>query len=179
MVAVAYWTKNTIMIYNLKDFASVNVKTPCVHEEHAPVSLLLHTFGTNQPHLLVGLGNGTLVTYGVSPSHGLTNRRAMSLGNDRPVKMAPCLYGFGLNEETRASGDQAKVVFAAGSRACIMWFDTKGKRLRGSPVSVKNTSAVCSVDYPKLPGSVLVASELGMIIGRIGELNKLNIRTVR
>ncbi|KAG8861744.1 hypothetical protein FRB96_002702 [Tulasnella sp. 330] len=185
IAAVGCWAKNTVTIYQLPalELPQKLANSFTVREEHVPLSLLLHTFGGSSIYLMIGLGNGSLVTYSVDPDLGLTNRRTMSLGVDRPVKLAACQYAASPNNPNPAGrgGPKEKVVLAAGTRASILWLDQRGKRLRGSTIAVRHSTALCSIDLSTSSGlgSMLVASKDGtMIIGRIGELNKLNYRTI-
>lgn len=137
MVAVAYWAKNTVTMYGLPritplDFKATGGAVSSVQEAHAIRSLVLHSFGQgvdSTPQLLIGLADGTLVSYSLTPDGLLMNRRATSLGSDRPVSFAPCAY-FDAEQDDR-------VVLAAASRGAVIWFDGKTKRLRTSTVAIK------------------------------------------
>ncbi|KAG8949792.1 hypothetical protein FRC04_008332 [Tulasnella sp. 424] len=179
VVAVAYWTKNIVTLYALPQFTPMTVgattgASASVQEAHAPHSLVLHSFGhggDSSPQLLIGLADGSLVTYSITDAGLLANRRASSLGNDRPVSFAPCAY-FEAQRDDR-------VVLASASRGAIMWFDRKAKRLRTSTVAIKDAVSLCALDHSLYPDSVLVLSRAAMTIGSIGELNKLNVQTVQ
>lgn len=129
-------------LYALPQFTPMTVgattgASASVQEAHAPHSLVLHSFGhggDSSPQLLIGLADGSLVTYSITDAGLLANRRASSLGNDRPVSFAPCAY-FEAQKDDR-------VVLASASRGAIMWFDRKAKRLRTSTVAIK----VCPFD---------------------------------
>ncbi|KAG9035896.1 hypothetical protein FRB95_010299 [Tulasnella sp. JGI-2019a] len=192
MVAVGYWAKNTVALYQLPNIGAPEKSTVpyafTVHEDHVPVSLLLHTFGDPNAHLIIGLGNGSLASYKIQQDVGLTNRRTINLGIGQPIKLISCHSGeipnnlgnTGESGNIRGGGRKDKVVLAAGKTACVLWFDKRGNRLRGGTVAIRRSTALCSIDLSTSSRSVLVAAKDGtMTIGRIGELNQLNYRTIQ
>ena len=94
-----------------------------------PRAVLLHNFGTGgrpkdpdfHPHLLVGLADGTLVTYALRDGK-LHDRKQSALGN-APTSLSVC------------DVDGRTVVFASGARSSVLFWDRQ--RVRPSPVSVK------------------------------------------
>lgn len=95
-------------------------------------SLLLYNFGSDTspkgdahfPYLLVGLGDGSLVTF-VWKDKELKEKKLVSLGH-APISLSPCIV------------DGKRTVLAAGNRATLVSFDKK--RLQFSPVSLKVSS---------------------------------------
>jgi hypothetical protein len=106
-VAVGFWSTHTVELFS---FASMNGSLEPVGNSLSlpalPRSLLLHDFG-NAPHLLIGLRDGTLVTYALAKSE-FQDKRIFSLGTE-PV----ALTQFEMGEN--------KVVFANGSRAALLY----------------------------------------------------------
>lgn len=94
-----------------------------------PRSLIFYNFGRDtkpnapdyHPHLLVGLGDGNVVSYSLR-NNELVDQKIISLG-DLPVFLSTCLV------------DNRKVLFACGSRASILFWDRE--TLRHSPVILK------------------------------------------
>lgn len=94
-----------------------------------PRSILLHNFGTGRskkerdfhPHLLVGLTNGSVVSWGFTDSE-LKDKKLFLLGM-APVSLSTCVV------------DGKNAVFASGSRASILYWDKQ--RLANSPVTIK------------------------------------------
>lgn len=97
-----------------------------------PRSVLLHRFNGEEsghgPHLLVGLADGTLVTFIYDEAEQvLKSKTAVSLGNTA-VHLTPCVI-----KETSS-------VLAYGSRAEVLYWNKQ--RLQHSPVLLK-VSLVC------------------------------------
>ncbi|KAG8896128.1 hypothetical protein FRB99_009058 [Tulasnella sp. 403] len=175
IVAVGYWARNTVTLYNLPHFTPLasasNASLPLVEETHAPRSLMLYSFQEdgNQLHLLVGLGDGSVVTFAVTPS-GLFGRRSISLSNHRAVSFTLCSY----HEST--GGDRA--VLACGARGTVFWFDRKTQRVKNTYLLAKDVDTLTAINHPAYPESVLLVSGSVIEIGTLREVNKLNIQTI-
>lgn len=132
-IAASFWGSNCVKLFS----PEANLDRIC--EPHSlpalPRSLLLHNFGqsTNtrdhdyHPHLLVGLTDGTIVSYALkSENEGsklqLVDQNIFSLG-DLPVFLSACQV------------DSRRTVFACGSRASILFWEKE--TLRHSPVILK------------------------------------------
>jgi len=130
-IAASFWGSNRVKLF------SPQAKLDHICETRSlpalPRCLVLHNFGqsTNpkdhdyHPHLLVGLTDGTVVSYAMkSENEGLklVNQNIFSLG-DLPVFLSACQV------------DSRKTVFACGSRASILFWERE--TLRHSPVILK------------------------------------------
>ena len=127
-IVVSYWGKNAVEIFALTANGLTSVhKVPQLPS--LVRSLLLYNFGTNpspkgedyQPYLLVGLSDGTLVTF-VWRDKEMKEKKLVSLGQ-APITLAPCMV------------EGKRTILAAGNRALLVSFDRK--RLQFSPVSLK------------------------------------------
>lgn len=130
VIAVGYWIKNTVAFYNVPSLLPYKGASFVVHEPHVPRSILLHDFGTlgdTRPHLIVGLGDGAVVTYYIAKD-GLKGRRTINIGPEQAVSFARCAY---------KEAESDRVVLVAGARGAVIWYDKKTKRLRNSAVSIK------------------------------------------
>ncbi|KIL67911.1 hypothetical protein M378DRAFT_185481 [Amanita muscaria Koide BX008] len=168
-IVVSYWGKNAIEI-----FAIANPTLNSLYKEHQLPSLvrslLLYNFGTDpsskgndyQPYLLVGLSDGSLVTF-IWRDKELQEKKLVSLGH-APIILTPCTV------------EGKRAVLAAGSRATLVSFDKK--RLQFSPVSLKDISAASCLNVAAFRSSFALATQTGISIGGIGDLNKLHIRTI-
>jgi DNA damage-binding protein 1 len=130
-IAASFWGSNCVKLFS----PVANLDSICEKRSlpALPRSLLLHNFGqsTNtkdhdyHPHLLVGLTDGTVVSYALkSENEGfeLVDQNIFSLG-DLPVFLSACQV------------DSRKTVFACGSRASILFWERE--TLRHSPVFLK------------------------------------------
>lgn len=94
----------------------------------------MHNFGDGRkvkdanyhPHVLVGLADGTLVSYSFKENR-LKDKKLYPLG-DTPVSLAVC------------TADGRSAVFASGSRAAVMYWDRQ--RLQRSTVMLKVSISV-------------------------------------
>jgi len=108
-IAVGFWSTYTVDLLSVAStdghFEPVcnSVSLPAL-----PRSLLLHDFG-NAPHLLVGLRDGTLVTYAFVKNE-FQDKRVFSLGSE-PVGLTQFEMG------------EKRVVFANGSRSALVYLE--------------------------------------------------------
>ncbi|KAF8630852.1 hypothetical protein AX17_005211 [Amanita inopinata Kibby_2008] len=168
-VVVSYWGKNAIEVLKpSKDgFVSLCKTSPLPSIVR---SLLLYNFGfdssprepDHHPYLLVGLGDGSLVTFAWRDKE-LKEKKLVSLGH-APITFSPCPV------------EGKRAILAAGNRATLLSFDKK--RLQYSPVSLKDISAVAHLNIPTFADSVMLATPTGISIGRVSDLDKLHIRTI-
>ncbi|PFH53878.1 hypothetical protein AMATHDRAFT_72908 [Amanita thiersii Skay4041] len=168
-IVVSYWGRNIVEIFQPTANGFVSLcKTSSL--PYLIRSLLLYNFGSgtspksdeHYPHLLVGLDDGSLVTF-VWKEKELKEKKLVSLGH-APVILAPCTV------------DGKKTVLAAGNRATLVSFDKK--RLQFSPVSLKDVSAASRYNAPGFSSSLILATPTGLSIGKVGDLDKLHIRTI-
>jgi DNA damage-binding protein 1 len=160
LAAVGLWN-NSVALLALPTLA------PLVEEKLSadaiPRSVLLATFeGT--PYLLAGLGDGQLFTFIADPATGaLSDRKKLSLGT-QPIS----LRLFRSKATTH--------VFAASDRPTVMY--SSNRKLLFSNVNLREVNHMCSFNSASFPDSLAVASESGLTIGTIDDIQKLHIRTV-
>lgn len=153
-------------------------------------SILLHKFDptSNEMQLLVGLTNGTLLAYTVSPvdrkAPGLVlrDRKIFTLGS-MPVKVM------------NITVDGQSTLLAAGSRSAVFFWERN--RLKSSPVmlnvctlftritayadsvfGVQNIFASAPLHTQWSPLSLVLATGFRIIVGSVHGLDKMHISTV-
>ncbi|KII87876.1 hypothetical protein PLICRDRAFT_42399 [Plicaturopsis crispa FD-325 SS-3] len=170
-IALSFWGCNIVEIFSLanKQGKLVSVaKSPPLPA--VARSLLFYDFAHDRtskktvfrPYLLAGCADGSLVSFSW---HGkeLINQDTAALGAT-PLTLTA----------TNVNGVDA--VFACGSRAAVFFWD---KGLRHSPVSVKDAIAAAKLTRdPGLGDSLILATDKGLTIGRISDLEKMHIRSV-
>jgi len=114
-------------------------------------------------YLLVGLGDGHLLTYVVEEDGQFSDKRKLSLGT-QPIQ----LHSF------TAKGQRS--VFASSDRPTVIY--SKNKKLLYSNVNLKSVTSVCCFSASSYPDSLVIVSEDQLMIGSIDEIQKLHIRTV-
>ncbi|RXW24467.1 hypothetical protein EST38_g1372 [Candolleomyces aberdarensis] len=168
-VAVSYWRTNHAEILQFSQEKLVTV----VKTDALPAivrSLQLFNFNVQkglpdyQIYLICGLGNGSLAHFKFDPkAKQLLDKKIVSLGH-APVSLTVC------EVNTKAS------IFAAGNRATVVSLDNK--KLVHSPVMLKDMVGACRFNSKSFPNSLVLAGAEGLTIGRVLDLNKLNVRTI-
>ncbi|KZP01372.1 hypothetical protein CALVIDRAFT_493016 [Calocera viscosa TUFC12733] len=174
--AVGFWGTNKVKVFYVGDathkFEEMQLAEPLAPEDHLPVSTILTTFGANnRPHLLVGLGNGTLSSYALQserilgrPSVRATDKKTFSLGT-QPVMLTACKD---LIKEAS--------IFACGDRPALLFL--KNDRLTASPIKLRDINAGSILHCTQFPSSFIFASASNLLIGRVQEAQKIDIRTI-
>lgn len=126
--AVSFWGSHVVAIYHLKTKPELSLQWVCESPTLTvlPRSLLFYSFGTTEgngyaPHLLVGLADGTVVSFKFADK-SLQDKKVFSLG-ELPVFMKACM------------ADDKPTVFACGSRASILSWEKE--TLQHSAVNLK------------------------------------------
>ena len=128
-----------------------------------PRAVLLCSF-EGMPHLLAGLGDGALHTFGVDPEAGtLRDGKSLSLGT-QPITL----------RTFRSKG--ATHVFAGSDRPTVI-YGNNGKLIY-SNVNLREVLHACPFNCDAFPDSLALASESDLTIGGIDDIQKLHIRTV-
>ncbi|EJF63344.1 hypothetical protein DICSQDRAFT_153890 [Dichomitus squalens LYAD-421 SS1] len=168
-IAVSFWGSNKVAVLALDP--SSPLATVCdTALPTLPRVVLLHNFGTGgrpkdpdfHPHLLVGLADGTLVTYALRDGK-LHDRKQSGLGN-APASLSVC------------DVDGRTVVFASGARSSVLFWDRQ--RVRPSPVSVKDMIKGVTLNTAAFPSCLAIATSSALLIGTVRGLDKMQIRTI-
>jgi DNA damage-binding protein 1 len=133
--------------------------------------------------LLAGLGDGSLASM-LWKDNKLMDLMVVSLGH-APVSLTPFQV------------DDQHTVLAAGNRATVFFYDSKKNRLANSPIMLKvgilvfffssrqtqqglnqEISAAARFVTSSFTSSLILASPAGLFVGRVRQLDKMNIRSV-
>ncbi|KIK96855.1 hypothetical protein PAXRUDRAFT_10541 [Paxillus rubicundulus Ve08.2h10] len=169
-IAVAFWMSKIVKILSLLDPGTM--KDICETNElpAAPRSLLLHNFTSKigekvqqfHPHLLIGLTNGSVASFPLKEKR-LGDQKLISIGT-LPVTMHSCRI------------KDRSTVFACGSRTSILFWEKE--RLQHSPLMLKDVTAAAELNTTAYPSSVILASPDALVIGAVGNFDKLHIRSI-
>ncbi|KIM30042.1 hypothetical protein M408DRAFT_22463 [Serendipita vermifera MAFF 305830] len=167
LALLGFWEDNTVHICHFSTLQMVAGSTG-IQMPHVPRSIMAWSFGASahQIQLLVGTGNGNLVTLKVSSGKAtidMSSRRTTSLG-DRPVYLYRCVV------------DEKTVVIATGGRTIVMSWNNG--RVAQHHVNVKGLETTALLNHPTFPNSLLFKLSTGLVVARIGKLEKLKIETV-
>lgn len=165
IVAIAMWTDNSVRLHalpTLEEICRVQLGTDTQARD-----ILLVTLG-GKSYLLVGLGDGRLITYTVDFSTdlpSLTNKRNGVLGTHRIT--------FSVFENAGAL-----CVFAACDRPTIMY--SKNGKILFSVLDVNQTEFTNMAPFHSelFPNCLALSSETSLLIGVIEDIQKVHIQTI-
>ena len=158
--AVGLWSME-IVVASMSDLKTITRES--MDEEVIPRSTLLCSF-EDIPYLLIGLGDGQLVTYLLDEKTGaLSGRKKLSLGS-QPIS----LQTFKSHSTTS--------VFAASDRPTVIY--SNNKKLIYSNVNVQEVLHACPLSCNAFPDALALASEEELTIGGIDDIQKLHIRSI-
>lgn len=176
-LAMGLWTDNSVRILNvpdLRELQRINLgpDVPQIRDVMiAPLSG--HTGPGNTStqkrtgNLLIGLGNGTLVTYLIDFSDivlSVFNRQDIDLGA-RPLNFS-CFVN-----------DGALCVFVCGERPTVVFSRRNNDSLLFSPVNISgDVSNMVPFNSASCPECLAMTSEAGLLIGSIDSLNKIHVQ---
>lgn len=165
IIAIAMWTDNSIRLHalpTLEEICRVQLGTDTQARD-----ILLITLG-GKSYLLVGLGDGRLITYSVDFSSdlpSLTNKRNGVLGTHRIT----------FSVFTNAG---AICVFAACDRPTIMY--SKNGKILFSVLDVNQTEFTNMAPFHSelFPNCLALSSDASLLIGVIEDIQKVHIQTI-
>ncbi|GAC93396.1 pre-mRNA-splicing factor [Pseudozyma hubeiensis SY62] len=191
-VACGFWQTRTVQIFSLPDLAAVGQSSVVQQRLSAvPRSILLHQFASSQPeagphgqpkaslgnrdsltpHLLVGLGDGSLVSYSMSLPTGDSYTSTVGLADAKTVSLGT--QALKLDAVETSAG--ARVVAVSGSRPTLVYADSK--RFSYNALKYKDQRSVTPLSAG--PGQVFAAFALSdsIELAAIGALRQRDIRT--
>jgi len=135
-----------------------------------PRSLLLYNFGSGRklkeadyhPHLLVGLADGTVVSFNFRDNN-LQEKKIFALGT-APVSFSTCKV------------DGRTAIFASGSRASVLYWERQ--RLHQSPVMLKDMARGTNINSPAFPSCLVLATPSRLTIGNVRGVDKMQIKSI-
>lgn len=165
ILAVAMWTDNSVRLHalpTLEEICRVQLGTDTQARD-----ILLVTLG-GKSYLLVGLGDGRLITYSVDFSSDLP-----SLANKRNGVLGTHRITFSVFENAGAL-----CVFAACDRPTIMY--SKNGKILFSVLDVNQTEFTGMAPFHSelFPNCLALSSEASLLIGVIEDIQKVHIQTI-
>ena len=159
---VGMWTDRSLRVLRLP--ALTEVSRDEVGGEVIPRSVLLCPFSPTATYLLVGLGDGHLISYAFAPSTGgLSNRKSLVLGS-QPLSLSPF------------RSNKALHVFAGCDRPTVVY--CVQDKLLYSAVNLRDIHHMTSFATPAFPTSLAFASPTHLLLGPIDSVQKLHIQSV-
>lgn len=160
--AVGLWSME-IVLASMSDLSVITRES--TGEETIPRSTVLCTF-EGIPYLLVGLGDGQLITYVLDEKSGeLHRRKKLSLGT-KPITL----------QTFKSHATNVTSVLAASDRPTVIF--SNNKKLIYSNVNIQEILHVCPFSSEAFPDALALAGEEDLTVGGIDDIQKLHIRTI-
>ena len=189
LLAVGMWTDSTVRLYALPTLQELTRVQLGLEMQTQARDVLLVGLGDAPPqagtgtgagagadgadkaaagsgsYLMVGLGDGTLITFVLDLSAGLpalTSRRKVVLGT-HPISL------------TLFANAGAPCVFAACDRPTVVY--SRSGKLIFSVVNIPEVTGMAPFHSELFPECLALSSEVGLMIGMVDEIQKLHVQT--
>lgn len=182
LATVALWRPAIVKIFTIPDLRDATPSALMASHPSLIRSVKLHTFSingtsTSLPHLMIGLGNGTLTTHSlslptkdsISQTIGVLERRSTSLGT-QPLHLRSFITAQGLH-----------AIFAASDKSTVVF--SQGTGLTYSSVRHQDVSDVSQFDFSMNPEAgvdrlMIFATAERLQVAKMGEISQVDIETV-
>lgn len=160
LCVVGLWTNFSVAVLQLPTLTPVT--TVALGTELLPRSVLCNTF-EGKDYLLVGLGDGSLISYELDVKQGtLGARKRVSLGS-QPLSLS------------RFRSKNMTHVFAACDRPTVIY--SSNNKLLYSNINSKEVNVMCPFDTASFPECLALSSEDELTVGTVDDIQKLHIQT--
>ena len=168
ILAVGMWTDNSVRLFALQTLQELT-RTQLGAETQAQArDVILVALGESSAvtvYLIIGLGDGTLITFIVGLLDGLpklTNRRKVVLGT-HPISL------------TSFNHAGSPCVFASCDRPTVL--STLNGKLIFSAVNIPEQTGMSTFHSELFPDCLALSSEIGLMIGMVDEIQRLHVQT--
>jgi len=167
LCAVGLWTRR-LQVLQLQSSELDIVYAEALPNETIPRSAIFARLG-DVLHLIVGMGDGRLVSFHVDEKTGaLSRRKAVHLGA-QPIR----LLSF------RSGPKGGEYVFATGDRPMIVHAHTPAPgQLAYAAVNIRQVSHVAHFDAAPFTGCLAFITERRLMIGSFDDIQRVHVRTV-
>jgi DNA damage-binding protein 1 len=168
ILAVGMWTDNSVRLFvpqTLQELTRVQLGVETQAQARDVILVSLGDLNAVTLYLMVGLGDGTLITFVVDFLSGLPNvttRRKVVLGM-HPISLT-CFSNAGV-----------PCVFAACDRPTVV--STRNGKLIFSVVNIPEVTGMAPFHSEQFPECLALSSEAGLMIGIVDEIQKLHVQT--
>ena len=168
ILAVGMWTDNSVRIFAAQTLQELTRTQLGVETQAQARDVILVALGgptASALYLMVGLGDGTLITFLVDSVDGLpkmTSRRKVVIGT-HPISLT-CFSNMGL-----------ACVFASCDRPTVL--SMRNGKLIFSVVNISEVTGMSPFHSEMFPECLALSSEAGLMIGMVDEIQKLHVQT--
>ena len=162
ILAIGTWTENAVTLLALPTMEFISTTNLGVDTQGRDIMLITLE---NVDYLLVGLGDGTLITFLVQYEAGLPTlrgRRKVVLGT-HPISLS-CF-----------SNNGSLCVFAACDRSSVIY--SRNTKLLFSIVNIPDCTYMTPFHSELFPNCLAFVSEQGFMIGSVDDIQKVHIQT--
>ena len=177
LAAVGMWTDNSVRLLELPSLQEVTRLDVGVQVQIRDVLLISFNNNISSSHLLVGLGNGVILTYslvGLDSNHSIggsfVDRREITIGTS-PIRFA-CFVNSG-SIYVFAACDRPTVVYSKRSEQ-----ESNGgitEKLYFSVVNVNEVSSMTPFSSPLFKNCLAMTSDEALMIGTVDSIQKIHI----
>lgn len=162
LCAIGLWTSSSVCMLSLPSLEELSKET--FDKDLLPRSVLCALF-EDSSYLLVGLGDGSLVTCQLDRTLGtLSERKRVSLGT-QPISLS----AFWSKDKLH--------VFASCDRPTVIYYNKK--KLLYSNVNAKEVAVMSTFHSEVFPECLALASASELTIGTVDDIQKLHIQSFR
>jgi DNA damage-binding protein 1 len=168
VLAVGMWTDNSVRLFaaqTLQELTRTQLGVDTQAQARDVVLVSLGEAAAATLYLMVGLGDGTLITFIVDFLDGLpkmTTRRKVVIGT-HPISL------------TSFSNAGLPCVFASCDRPTVL--STRNGKLIFSVVNISEVTGMSPFHSEMFPECLALSSEVGLMIGTVDEIQKLHVQT--
>ncbi|CAF3642646.1 unnamed protein product [Rotaria sp. Silwood1] len=178
LCVVGLWTQISVWMYRLPTLDVLH-KEPLTSDT-LPRSVVMITFDS-QPYVVISLADGPIVYYLLDTVQGLLyERKKVALGT-KPTTLTICQRtDLSPNTITSSSSNdpstQRTVLFACSDRPSVI--SSSNTKLVFSAVNLREIVCMCSFHSEFYGPSLTLVTDMGVILGRIDDIQKLHVRSL-
>jgi DNA damage-binding protein 1 len=163
LIALGLWN-STVILISLSDNSMHTIESVL----SAPARSVVLTNILPQLTLFIGSRDGCLTTYDLPSASQPSNKKVISLGT-QPLGLFP------------VSSNSKQLIFAASDRPTLLHVASKGdrKKLQLSALSLRDVLYLAPLQHPSYPDSLVIATKEGFRIGKMNEMSRLQVRSVK
>ncbi|KAJ3141474.1 DNA damage-binding protein 1a [Physocladia obscura] len=165
--AAGMWTDSIIKIFSISTLSQI--KSEQVSSNYQLLRSVKFARLAETSYLLVGLGDGQLVTFTIGSSIDgsvvLANRKKLTIGT-QPLNL----------ELFKTAGKN--YVFSASDMPAVLYASNNNEKLLCSNLNLKGVSTICQFRLPSNPDTLAIATSESLKIGSLENIQKLHVQTI-
>ncbi|CAF0914954.1 unnamed protein product [Adineta steineri] len=170
LCVIGLWTQISIWICRLPTLDILHKEL--LTSDTLPRSAVMITFD-DQPYVFVSLADGPIIYYLLNSEQGLLyERKKVSLGT-KPTTLTICQHTDLFNSSTVSS---RTVLFACSDHPSVI--SLSNNKIVFSSVNLHEIVCICSFNSEYYGSSLTLVTDMGVILGRIDDIQKLHVRSL-